>query len=174
MKSIICKKEPLDGRRMIWHDTPMKIYPISFILALALSFVVHAAPDKKVHWGSLAAGRVMLRTGPGRNFPATWEYRRVELPVKVVESYTNWRKIVDPDGATGWVQANLLSDTRTAVVKGGDVRPLRERPVADAPIAWRVEAGVVGRLSECGSGWCKLDVRGRAGYIELSEIWGAD
>ena len=152
-------------------------------LALILSVLVvhggagskaYAAPDKKPHWSSLAASRVMMRTGPGRNFPANWEYRRAELPVKVIETYPNWRKIIDPDGASGWVQANLLSDTRTAVVRGGDVRALHQRPNADAPVVWRVEAGVVGRLSECANGWCKLDMRGRMGYIEISEIWGAE
>jgi SH3-like domain-containing protein len=143
-------------------------------LSSALCGVAMAAPDKRPHWGSLAAGRVMMRTGPGRNFPANWEYRRADLPVKVIETYPNWRKIIDPDGASGWVQANLLSDTRTAVVKGGDMRALRQRPAADAQILWHVEAGVVGRLSACSKGWCKLDVRGRMGYIESSEIWGAE
>jgi SH3-like domain-containing protein len=133
-----------------------------------------AATDKAPHWGSISAGKAMMRTGPGRNFPAIWEYRRSDLPVKVLESYPNWRKITDPDGATGWVQSNLLSETHTAVVKGGDVRPLRQTPTMDATVLWRVEAGVVGRVSECRNGWCKFDVRGRMGYIPTTEIWGAD
>ncbi len=167
----------LDARCVIWHWVVMAKLRAPLLIPFVLMVLPHAtaaAVDKKPHWGSLSAGKVMMRSGPGRNFPALWEYRRAELPVKVIESYPNWRKIVDPDGASGWVQSNLLAETRTAVVKGGDVRVLRQRPLADAPIVWRVEAGVVGRLSECQSGWCKLDIKGRMGYIEASEIWGAE
>lgn len=136
-----------------------------------------ASVDEKPRWGSLAVGHVMMRAGPGRNFPALWDYHRAQLPIIILQTYPNWRKIIDPDGATGWVQANLVSETRTAVVIG-DARVLRQLPKADAPIIWRVEPGVVGKITACANGWCRLDVRGaratiRAGYIETSSLWGA-
>lgn len=132
------------------------------------------ADNKVARWASLSAGKALMRTGPGRNFPAIWEYRRPELPMKVIESYPNWRKVVDPDGATGWIQANLLSDTHTAVVRGGDVRQMHAQANESSPVAWRVEAGVVGRVTECGNGWCKFNVKGRMGYIEMSALWGVE
>ncbi len=114
-----------------------------------------------------------MRTGPGRQFPATWLYKRTNLPVRVIESYPNWRKVQDPDGETGWMQANLLSDDRSAIVRG-EVRPLRETANPAGRIIWRAEPGVVGKLSECAKGWCKLDVAGRMGFIEAAHLWGAD
>ncbi len=152
------------------------------IIALSAAPALADAGSKAPHWGSLGAGRVLMRVGPGRNFQAIWEYRRQELPVKIMKSYTEqlphqhvtWRQIVDPDGATGWVQGNMLSETRTAIVRGGDARPLRQAPNENAASAWRVEAGVVGRVSECGNGWCKLDVKGRSGYLETSALWGVE
>jgi SH3-like domain-containing protein len=71
------------------------------------------------------------------------------------------------------MQANLLSDKRTAIVRD-DVRPMREKPNADARIVWRAEPGVVGKISDCANGWCKFDVTGRLGYIEAAHIWGAN
>ena len=32
--------------------------------------------------------------------------------------------------------------------------------------------GVVGRISKCGSGWCRIDVGNRRGYVSTSDIWG--
>jgi SH3-like domain-containing protein len=102
-------------------------------------------------------------------------YRRKGLPVKVVKAYkaehAEWRRIQDPDGAEGWVQANLLSDKRSALVIG-DVRPLREKPAAGSPIVWRAEPGVVGRVRQCANGWCHLDVQGRAGFIQTTQLFG--
>jgi SH3-like domain-containing protein len=146
---------------------------------VAASLMVGASPalaaKKMPYWASLNAGEVMMRKGPGRNFPADWLYKRKGLPVKVVKAYkaehAEWRRIQDPDGAEGWVQANLLSDKRSALVVG-DVRPLREKPAADAPIVWRAEPGVVGSISQCAKGWCLFDVRGRAGYVEIAQLFG--
>ena len=138
-----------------------------------------AVARKTPYWASLNAGEVMMRKGPGREFPADWLYKRRGLPVKVLQVYTNakihaeWRKIEDPDHAVGWVQANLLSDARTALVVG-DVRPMREKPAADAAVVWKAEPGVVGRISNCANGWCSLDVHGRSGFIEMGHIFGVE
>jgi SH3-like domain-containing protein len=144
---------------------------------LVLGSAADAGARRTPYWASLSAGEVMMRTGPGRNFPADWLYKRRGLPVKVVKTYTvahsEWRRIQDPDGAEGWVQANLLSDQRTALVVG-DVRPLREKPTPTAAVAWRAEPGVVGKISQCGNGWCAFDAGGRAGFVETSHIFGVD
>lgn len=146
------------------------------IAATALILAAPATAARKVpYWASLNAGEVMMRTGPGRNFPADWLYKRKGLPVKVVKTYkaehAEWRRIQDPDGAEGWVQANLLSDQRTALVTG-DVRPLRDKPNATASTVWRAEPGVVGKISQCTNGWCIFDVNGRSGYVEIQHLFG--
>lgn len=139
---------------------------------LAAPMAVHA--QKKVpYWNSINAGKARLRTGPGQQFPASWMYQRAGLPVKVLAVYPNWRKIEDPDGTQGWMQANLLSDKRTAIVRG-EVRPMRDKPEPGARIVWRAEPGVVGKISDCANGWCKFDVTGRLGYIETAHIWGGN
>jgi SH3-like domain-containing protein len=32
--------------------------------------------------------------------------------------------------------------------------------------------GVVGRISKCSDGWCRIEVDRRKGYIRISDIWG--
>jgi SH3-like domain-containing protein len=91
--------------------------------------------------------------------------------VKVIATFPAWRKIQDPDGAQGWMQSNMLSEERTGMVAGG-VQPMRSRPDISAPITWRAEAGVVGRLRSCRNGWCDFDVKGRRGWIEAAHLWG--
>jgi len=145
---------------------------IAVILSLPFSQAV--AQKKTPYWATISAGQARMRTGPGRQFPANWLYQRAGLPVRVIETYPNWRKIEDPDGATGWMQANLLTDDRAGLVVKGEIRTLREAPNGSARIVWRVEPGVIGKLSECRKGWCKIDVRGKLGYIEAAALWGVD
>ncbi len=145
---------------------------VAGVAAMVLMVPVVAAAQQKIpYWASISAGKARMRTGPGREFPASWLYQRADLPVRVIETYPNWRKIEDPDGTKGWVQANLLSNNRTALVLG-DVRELRASADTGAAIVWRAEPGVVGRISQCARGWCLFDAKGRAGYIQTVHIWG--
>ena len=146
------------------------------IAGLCVAGVVSAAEPahKPPYWASISAGQARMRTGPDRAYPATWLYRRADLPVRVVAVFKQWRKVEDPDGTQGWMQANLLSATRTAIVRGMEPVPLRASPAAAAPLRFRAAPGVVGRVSHCGDGWCALDVKGRGGFIEQGALWGTD
>ena len=150
----------------------------AWLLSVALAALAPAAQaqDERQtpYWASISAGEAMMRTGPGRNYPATWLYRRADLPIQVVEVYPNWRKVQDPGGTTGWMLVNLLSDTRTAIVQGTEPAPLHEAPRAESKIRYRAEPGVVGRLSECTVDWCRFDVGKRGGFIRTGNIWGTD
>ena len=140
---------------------------------LALFAVSESAAQDKTppYWASIVPTQARIRTGPGRNFPAVWQYQRAGLPVKVVATFPSWRKIRDPDGAEGWMQSNMLSEDRTGMVQGS-VREMRAKPDAGAAVVWRAEPGVVGRLRRCEAGWCDFDVKGRRGWIPASALWG--
>lgn len=153
-----------------------KILAVGALLAtcLALGGVGAQTERKPPYWASIAAGKALMRTGPGRNYPATWLYQRADLPIRVIETYPNWRKVADPDGEKGWMLQRLLSDRRTALVKGPQERPLYEQADAHSKLRFHVAPGAVGRVSKCGGGWCRLEVKGRQGYIRTDQIWGVD
>jgi len=155
------------------------------ILAAALSALAAVAliPDPAVaadakksvpYYASISASRARMRTGPARTYPANWLYQRQDLPIKVVAIFKEWRKVADPDGTEGWMQANLLSGTRTAIVHGAGPVELREKPAASGKLLWRAAPGVVGRLSQCGNGWCRFDVKGQAGFVAIGGLWGVE
>jgi len=135
-----------------------------------------AASEKRAmpYYGSIGASRARMRTGPARAYPASWNYRRPDLPVKVVAAFKEWRKVQDPDGTEGWMLGVLLRNTRTAIVRGSEPLPMRSAPSDTAKILWRAEPGVVGRISECNGGWCRLDVKGQAGFVPVGAIWGVE
>lgn len=148
---------------------------VALILAAAVLALVPASAQRQrqtPYWASISAGQAMMRTGPGQNYPGTWLYVRADLPIRVVEVYQNWRRIEDPDGTRGWMMVSLLSDTRTAIVRGSEPQALHEQPDSSSPVRYRAEPGVVGRISRCENGWCYFDVRGRAGFIRTDMIWG--
>ena len=145
------------------------------LLVAALMTVVGPASAQSdvelPYWASINVDEARMRKGPSPDVPVIWEYRRKDLPVKVVARFETWRKIEDPDGTQGWMAARLLSRTRTAIVTD-EIRPLREAASASAGVAYRAEPGVVGRITDCKDGWCLFEVKGRKGWIQTGHIWG--
>ena len=139
---------------------------------LALAATASAQDKKPPYWASIASGEAMMRSGPGKNYPGIWLYKRRDLPIRVVKTYPNWRMIEDPDGTRGWMLVTLLSDQRTAIVKPGAPRPIRAEASDSSAIRYRAEAGVVGRIEKCRLGWCHIAVGKREGFIRVSDIWG--
>lgn len=149
---------------------------LSGLLLLATTSAASAQDRKPPYWASIArdATEALMRSGPGKRFPGAWLYKRPGLPLRVVGTYQNWRRVQDADGAVGWMDQILLSAQRTAVVRPGTPRPLRAEPDGDAPVRFLAQPGVVGVLSECADGWCKLAVGARSGHVAQVDIWGVE
>ncbi|WP_419722968.1 SH3 domain-containing protein [Sphingobium aquiterrae] len=149
------------------------------LAALFLALMLMVVGDRALaegrpvpYWASIAADEARMRVGPSLDYPSNWVYRRRDLPVKVVQVHGNWRKVEDSAGAQGWMHVRLLSDRTTAIVVG-DIAMMRESADDRAPVAFRVEPGVVGRISGCSAGWCSFDIGGRKGKVRAESLWGA-
>jgi SH3-like domain-containing protein len=121
---------------------------------------------------------VNLRVGPGRRFPVEWRYQRVDLPVLIIREHEEWRRIRDPDGTEGWLNASTLRPgRRTFMVRPESGAPellLRRRADESSPAVARLRAGVIGRLRACekDSAWCEVQVQDRRGYLRRADIFG--
>ena len=102
---------------------------LAAMLALSMLAAPLAAAAREVpYWASIRAKVLNMRAGPGRDFPIEWVYRRAGLPVKVIRVHEGWRLVRDPDGAEGWMNANLLSPDRAALVVGDELAAMRDGP----------------------------------------------
>lgn len=151
----------------------LALAPVSALIGdLVLAPMAQAADQRPPYWASINRPRAIMRAGPASEMRALWEYRRMGLPLRVLAVRDDWRQVQDPDGVVGWMHKRLLTGRRTAIVTGTGPQAMRTSPAADAPIAWRPQPGVIGRLSDCANGWCMLDVDGRTGWIAAGSIWG--
>ena len=142
-------------------------------MTLLLASPALAQEKQPPYWASIASGQAMTHTGPGRKYPNVWLYQRRDLPVRVIKKYETWRLIQDPDGAKGWMLVTMLSDRRTAMVKPGEPRAVRSGPDDNAKVRYMAEAGVVGRIAHCkGTGWCRIEIGKKEGYIRTSDLFG--
>lgn len=121
---------------------------------------------------SLKSDKVYVRTGPSVRYPIRWIYQKTDLPVEIVEEFDTWRKIRDSEGEGGWVSQTLLSGERTALVKGEDLIPVREKAGEDSRMVVRLEPGVIASIEKCEPTWCRVSAGGFKGWISRNSLWG--
>lgn len=122
---------------------------------------------------SLRSSKINVRRGPGLDYRKDWVFRRAGLPVRVVEEYGDWRRVVDMDDAGGWVYHAMITGRRTVVVTADQVL-FREEPADTAAATAQAEQGVVARLRECSAEWCEVEADGHKGWVPKDMIWGVD
>ena len=136
---------------------------------------------------SLKSDRVNLRKGPGMDYPTAWVFRRVGLPVEVINEFEGWRQVRDADNTTGWVLQSMLSGRRTAIVlpweskaegppstagSGSGQAALRNDNRENADPVAVLEAGVIANVRSCDGKWCYITVGDYHGYLEQKKLWG--
>lgn len=122
---------------------------------------------------SLGSHKINVRRGPGLDYRKDWVFRREGLPVRIVDEYGNWRRIIDKDEAGGWVYHAMLSGRRTVLVVE-DEATLRRKPSVDAPALARAEQGVIAAVDSCTLDWCRVEASGYEGWVRKSALWGVD
>ncbi len=125
---------------------------------------------------SLKAARAHMRVGPSTDYATRWVYSARGLPLEITEEYGNWRRVRDPDGATGWMFSALLSGNRTAIVGPWlkEPIPLHAGRSHDTRIIARLSPRVGLNVSACDGTWCEVSLQkgSAAGYVDQASLWG--
>ena len=122
-----------------------------------------AAQEKQPpYWASIASGQAMTHTGPGKNYPGVWLYQRRDLPVRVVKKYRDLAADPGPRRSAGLdaghpAQRPPHRDRQAGRSAPG---PRRSRTTARKS-ATKPSTGVVGRISKCRDGWCRIEIGNR-------------
>ncbi len=120
---------------------------------------------------SLSSSKVFLRSGPGKQYPVRYLYKRRGLPVEVVLEYGNWRKIKDSEDREGWVYQGLISGHRAAIFQKNE-GSLYRKPKSNSAISAKIEAGAILDIDSCNGAWCKASAQGYEGWVLQKNLWG--
>ena len=74
---------------------------ILFSLAIIGPAAAQSSNPELPYWASISVDEARMRKGPSPDVPVIWEYRRRDLPVKVIARHELWRKVEAPDGTVG-------------------------------------------------------------------------
>lgn len=122
---------------------------------------------------SLKGNEGNARRGPGLTHRIDWVFTKSGMPLRITAEHEHWRRVEDNEGMGGWVHYALLSGVRTVLVTT-DMAEFRSAPDPATAVVFQAEFGVVGRLLECTTAWCRVSVEGEKGWVEKDRLWGVD
>lgn len=120
---------------------------------------------------SMKASEANVRRGPSLTHRIDWIFKHQNVPLEIIAEHGHWRRVRDHDGAVGWIHYSLLSGARTAMIEQ-DMLMLKSKPNHDARAVVQLELGVIARVDECDTEWCRLSVAGYRGWAPKTYIWG--
>ena len=148
----------------------LQIIKQSIIFSLFFSILFCLGANSEEKFLSLKKNEVNVRYGPGLNYEVKYIYRKINLPVKLIDKKENFRKIIDLKKNSGWIHWMLLKPSNSIIILEDKI--LFKKPSNfSKPIA-RLEKGRLLVVKKCKKIWCKVKTADYTGWLETNNIWG--
>ena len=141
-----------------------------FIWTLFFSMFFSLNVNSQEKFLSLKKDKVNVRYGPGFDYEVKYIYKKINLPVKIIDKKENFRKIIDLKKNSGWIHWTLLRPSNSIIILEDKI--LFKKPSNfSKPIA-RLEKGRLLLVKKCKKNWCKVKTANYTGWLETNNIWG--
>ena len=123
---------------------------------------------------SLKNSLTYMRSGPGKDFPVKFEFKKKGYPLKVVAEFNNWRKVITLGKISGWVHTQLLSSIRTGLITKTTL--LKNMPVNSSNTLAKLLPNLLINIKKCDKKWCKIEIVKNkifVGWVQKATIWGS-
>ena len=119
----------------------------------------------------LKKNTVNVRYGPGFDYPIKYIYKKISLPVKLIDKKENFRRIIDHKKNTGWIHISQLKKSKSLITTS--VKILFKKPTKySKPIA-KLDTGRLLLIQKCEKKWCNVKTEKFSGWIDKNNIWGS-
>jgi SH3-like domain-containing protein len=126
---------------------------------------------KNEYFMTLRHEKVNLRQGPAKDYPIKIFYKKKYLPVIVLDSSYNFRKIKDHENNSGWIHISQLSKKKAAIVISENEIIFKNPTIYSNPIAI-LKKGRLIKIRKCKKIWCKVTTGEYKGWIKKNSLWG--
>ena len=139
-----------------------------FFLVVQVNFVSVNAEE---YFLTLRNNTTNLRQGPSFDYPIKIFYKKKYLPVLIIDSSDNFRKIKDHENNTGWIHVSQLSKKKAAIVISEKSILFKNDTVYSNPLAVLAQ-GRLCIISKCNDEWCKIKTDKFSGWTKKDNLWG--
>tara|TARA_Y100000590_G_scaffold402127_1_gene487572 strand:- start:41 stop:490 length:450 start_codon:yes stop_codon:yes gene_type:complete len=141
------------------------VYIFFFFLFFTNSFT-----EEKKNFLMLKNNKVNVRYGPSFDYPIKYIYKKILLPLKIIDKKENFRRIIDHKKNSGWIHISQLKKSKSLITTSSKI--LFKKPTKySKPIA-KLDKGRLLIVKKCKKNWCNIKTENFSGWVDKNNIWG--
>ena len=141
---------------------------LSFLFLLPIS----STAQENNYFLMLKNKKVNVRYGPSFDYPIKYIYRKIDLPVKVIDKKENFRRIIDHKKNSGWIHISQLRPSRSLITTNLKRFYLKTQQNTQNHLA-KLDQGRLLKVIKCEEKWCNIKTGDYSGWImKDNNIWG--
>ena len=120
---------------------------------------------------SLKNNKVNVRYGPGFDYQVKYIYKKLNLPVKIIDKKENFRRIIDIKNNSGWIHISQLKKTKSLITLVDKI--IFKKPSLFSKPIIKIKKGRLLIVKKCEKKWCRVQTENYMGWIEINDVWGS-
>ena len=141
------------------------------IIILLFFFQNVAVAEQKNYFLMLKNSKVNVRYGPSFDYPVKFFYKKINLPIKVIDKKENFRRIIDHKKNSGWIHISQLRPSRSLITTNEKIL-FKNSTKYSKPLA-KLDQGRLLKVIKCEEKWCNIKTGDYSGWIiKDNNIWG--
>ena len=141
-----------------------------FKILIIILFTSKAISDDNEKFLMLKNDKVNVRYGPSFDYPIKYIYKKINLPVKVIDKKENFRRIIDNKKNSGWIHISQLKQSKSFITVSNKI--LFKKPTKFSKPLAKIETGRLLLVKKCERNWCLVETKSFKGWVDEENLWG--
>ena len=133
-------------------------------------FSTNLFSEEKKNFLMLKNNKVNVRYGPSFDYPIKYIYKKIKLPLRVIDKKENFRKIIDHKKNNGWIHISQLKKINSLIVLSD--RLVFKKPTKNSKPIVNIKKGRLLLIKNCKKDWCEIKSEDFSGWIKTNNVWG--
>ena len=139
-------------------------------ILIILLFTSSAFSENKEKFLMLKNEKVNVRYGPSFDYPIKYIYKKIYLPIKVIDKKENFRRIIDHKKNSGWIHISQLKQSKSFITVSHKI--IFKKPTKFSKPLAKLDIGRLLLVKKCERSWCYVETGVFKGWIEAESVWG--
>ena len=133
-------------------------------------FISDSYSEEKKKFLMLKNNEVNVRYGPSFDYPIKYIYKKIKLPVQLIDKKENFRRIIDHKKNSGWIHISQLKKSKSLVTTAKKI--LFKKPTKYSKPLAKLDSGRLLLIKKCEKNWCSVKTGQFSGWVNKNNIWG--
>ena len=146
------------------------MFKLIIIFLYFILIIPNSYSEEKKTFLMLKNDKVNVRYGPSFDYPIKYIYKKINLPVKIIDKKENFRRIIDHQQNSGWIHSSLLRKSRSIITTSTKI--LFKKPTKFSKPLAKLDKGRLLIVKKCEKNWCNIKTGQFSGWVDKTHIWG--